>query len=121
MTEPQNNERTWEQVDSTPAEPVNGPTDNYMAQHRTDNEPATAGTQEETVQTAAPTPTTEVTPTAPVAAPVLEQTAPQPVDAAHPVAEDPEQHMGEETPDPWSDPAQTDWKQGELDLPGTEG
>jgi len=27
----------------------------------------------------------------------------------HPVVEDPEEHIGEEMPDPWDDPNQTDW------------
>lgn len=30
----------------------------------------------------------------------------------HPVDEDPEDHIGEELPDPWDDPAQTDWDSG---------
>ena len=28
---------------------------------------------------------------------------------AHPVDENPEDHCGDEMPDPWSDPKQTDW------------
>lgn len=37
---------------------------------------------------------------------------PQPVDAphpAHPVEEDPEDHIGDEMPDPWTDASQGDW------------
>lgn len=31
------------------------------------------------------------------------------VNDPHPFEEDPEECMGEITPDPWDDPAQTDW------------
>lgn len=31
----------------------------------------------------------------------------------HPVDEDPENHIGEEIPDPWDDPEQTDWPQAD--------
>lgn len=33
--------------------------------------------------------------------------------AAHPVDEDPEQHIGDETKDPWADDEQTDWPNNE--------
>ena len=34
---------------------------------------------------------------------------PVPQHPAHPVDEDPEDHIGDETPDPWSDDDQKDW------------
>lgn len=33
----------------------------------------------------------------------------------HPVDEDPEENIGDEIPDPWSDPEQADWPQNEDD------
>lgn len=48
----------------------------------------------------------------------------QPVDTplekspAHPVDEDPEQHMGDPIADPWDDESQTDWPNGSVDYPG---
>lgn len=56
--------------------------------------------------------------------PMPEQPDPQPVDTpveqnpAHPVDEDPEQHLGDEINDPWDDETQTDWPNGSVDYPG---
>jgi hypothetical protein len=36
---------------------------------------------------------------------------------AHPVDEDPEDHLGEEIPDPWADNEQVDWPNGEVEMP----
>lgn len=39
----------------------------------------------------------------------------------HPVAEeDPDRHIGEQLPDPWSDPAQTDWPDMEVNTDGMD-
>lgn len=60
--------------------------------------------------------------TKPTDAPVVEQS--QPVDvpfsptAAHSEDEDPEQHLGEVTDDPWDDESQIDWPNGSVELPG---
>ena len=34
---------------------------------------------------------------------------------AHPVDENPEEHIGDETPDPWNDEDQTDWPNAHTD------
>lgn len=34
----------------------------------------------------------------------------------HPVDEDPEECIGEEILDPWADPVQTDWPQGNVEV-----
>lgn len=40
----------------------------------------------------------------------------------HPVPdESPEQHIGEQIPDPWSDPAQTDWPAVEVNIDDVDG
>lgn len=48
---------------------------------------------------------------------------PKPVHAAHPVDENPEEHIGDETRDPWDDEDQKDWPNAhtESDDAGTEG
>lgn len=49
------------------------------------------------------------------------ESAPADPHAADP-HEDPEQHMGEVIPDPWSDPAQKDWADHTVELdPDTMG
>lgn len=58
--------------------------------------------------------------TKPTDAPVVEET--QPVDTplenpAHTEDEDPEQHLGEVTNDPWDDESQTDWPTGPVNYP----
>ena len=82
-----------------------------------------ASTTDETpVETTEVTPETP-TPTAPTPAPTggapdaQPVDAPAPVNAAHPVDEDPEQHIGEETNDPWDDEAQVDWPGGVVQVP----
>lgn len=35
--------------------------------------------------------------------------------------EDPEQHIGMQTPDPWLDPEQTDWPVVEVNIDGMDG
>ncbi len=34
--------------------------------------------------------------------------------------ESPEQHIGEQIPDPWSDPAETDWPELEVNTDGMD-
>ncbi|WP_018214732.1 hypothetical protein [Salinispora vitiensis] len=38
----------------------------------------------------------------------------------HPIPEHPEQHIGEQIPDPWSDPAETDWPVVEVNTDGMD-
>lgn len=62
--------------------------------------------------------------TAPQTADVPAPEPTQPVDTplekspAHPVDEDPEQHIGDQIADPWDDESQTDWPNGSVDYPG---
>lgn len=49
---------------------------------------------------------------------VEEQTEQNP---AHPVDENPEEHLGEATADPWNDESQTDWPNGSVDYPEVNG
>ncbi len=39
----------------------------------------------------------------------------------HPVHEDPEQHIGDQIPDPWADPTQTDWPAAEVNIDDVDG
>lgn len=38
----------------------------------------------------------------------------------HPAAEEPEQHIGIQLPDPWDDPEQTDWPIMEVNTNGMD-
>jgi hypothetical protein len=40
----------------------------------------------------------------------------QPQNSAHKADENPESHLGEETPDPWDDSEQTDWPNSSIDV-----